>query len=145
MLVVNLLWESSRGLPSQMRRGRETFGWSVLRKRHNDKTRFLPPSLPLHQLSRHGTVCVACCWRAESNSSASLQMVSSLGTAADLRSVPASSWGEERGSRSLGKARKCFWLEMWPAAAIPLCLSSTQLERAKPMPPFPKTVGAAGL
>lgn len=87
-----------------MRRGRETFGWNVFRKRHNDKTRFLPPSLPLHQPSRQGVVCAACRWRAESNSSASLQMVSSPGTSAGSWSVPASSREEGRAAGRLGES-----------------------------------------
>lgn len=87
-----------------MRKGRETFVWNVFRKRHNDKTRFLPPSLPLPQLSRQGVVCAACHWWAESNSSASLQMVPSPGTSAGSWSMPASSQGEGREAERLGES-----------------------------------------
>lgn len=47
--------------------------------------------------------------------------------------------GGERGGWE--KACKCFWLGMPRPAAIPLCLSSTQLKKAKPTLPFPKTGG----
>lgn len=87
-----------------MRKSRETFVWNVFRKRHNDKTRFLPPSLPLPQLSRQGVVCAACHWWAESNSSASLQMVPSPGTSAGSWSMPASSQGEGREAERLGES-----------------------------------------
>lgn len=54
---------------------------------------------------------------------------------------------EERGGWRGGweKARECFWLGMPHPAAISFCLPSTQLKRAKPPLPFPKTAEAAGL
>lgn len=121
MLAVNLLWESLQRLPSQMRKGRETFVWNVFRKRHNDKTRFLPPSLPLPQLSRQGVVCAACHWWAESNSSASLQMVSSPGTSAGSWSMPASSQGEGRKAERLGES------SLWETEDSVSCCCCTSL------------------
>lgn len=130
-----------------MRGGWEAFVWDVLRKRHNDKTRFLLPSLPPHQPSGPGAACAAHCWHVEPSSSVSVQMVPLRGPrwACDWCQHPHS---EQGGQRGWDGALRHFNLGCH-ILLLSLYLSSMQQRRAKLVLLLPKAaaplLGEAGI